>query len=186
MTNKTQPRCCWIHSTVKIWKLRSRNLVLNITMRIESNAYFTHQNAFTVPDSNIWRINITMKKDLALPLKLCLKYFSNLTRVHHAKCQGEWSTTRNQSCQEKYQYLRYAGDTTLMEESEELKSLLMKVKEEGSEQAGLKLYIQKTKIMASGPITSLQIDGETVETVRDFFSLSSKITAYGDCRHESK
>ena len=70
--------------------------------------------------------------------------------------------------------LRYVDDTTLMEESEELKSLLMKVKEEGSEQAGLKLYIQKTKIMASGPITSWQIDGETMETVTDFIFWAPK------------
>ena len=83
-------------------------------------------------------------------------------------------------------YLRYTDDTTLMAESEgEIKSLLMKVKEE-SEKAGLKLNIQKTKIMASGPITSWQIDGETVETVSDFISLDSKITADGDCSHEIK
>ena len=82
--------------------------------------------------------------------------------------------------------LRYADDTTLMAESEEeLKSLLMKVKEE-SEKAGLKLNLQKTKIMASGPITSWQIDGETVETVLDFIFGGSKITADGDCSHEIK
>ena len=82
--------------------------------------------------------------------------------------------------------LRYADDTTLMAESEEeLKSLLMKVKDE-SEKVGLKFNIQKTKIMASGPITSWQIDGETMETVRDFIFLSSKITADGDCSHEIK
>ena len=82
--------------------------------------------------------------------------------------------------------LRYADDTTLMAESEEeLKSLLMKVKED-SERVGLKLNIQKTKIMASGPITSWQIDGETVETVADLIFLGSKITAYGDCSHEIK
>ena len=83
--------------------------------------------------------------------------------------------------------LIYAGDTTLMAESEEeLKSLLMKVKEE-SQKVGLKLNIQKTKIMASGPITSWQIDGETVETVTDFFGgWGSKITAHGDCSHEIK
>ena len=82
--------------------------------------------------------------------------------------------------------LRYADDTTLMAESEEeLKSPLMKVKED-SEKVGLKLSIQKTKIMASGPITSWQIDGETVETVRDFISLGSEITADGDCSHEIK
>ena len=82
--------------------------------------------------------------------------------------------------------LRYADDTTLMAESEEeLKSLLMKVKEE-SDKVGLKLNIQKTKIMASGPIISWQIDGETVETVRGFLFLGSKITAGGDCSHEIK
>ena len=81
--------------------------------------------------------------------------------------------------------LRYADETTLMEESEELKSLLMKVKEE-SENVGLKLNIQKTKIMASGPIMSWQIDGETVETVRDLIFPGSKITPGGDCSHEIK
>ena len=79
--------------------------------------------------------------------------------------------------------LRYADDTTLMAENEEVKSLLMKVKEE-SEKVGLKLNIQKTKIMASGPITSWQIDGETGETVADFIFGGSKITADGDCSHE--
>ena len=82
--------------------------------------------------------------------------------------------------------LRYADDTILIAESEEeLKSFLMKVKEK-SEKAGLKLNIQKTKIMASGPITSWQIDGETMETVTDFIFLGSKITADGDCSHEIK
>ena len=82
--------------------------------------------------------------------------------------------------------LRYVDDTTLMaERKEELKSLLMKVKEE-SEKVGLKLNVQKTKIMASGPITSWQIDGETVEIVRDFNFGGSKITADGDCSHEIK
>ena len=81
--------------------------------------------------------------------------------------------------------LRYAGDTTLKAESEELKSLLMKVKEE-SEKVGLKLNIQKTKIIAAGTITSWQIDGETVETVTDFIFLVSKTTADDDCSHEIK
>ena len=81
--------------------------------------------------------------------------------------------------------LRHSDDITLMAESKELKSLLMKVKEE-SEKVGLKLNIQKTKIMPSGPITSWQIDGETMETVRDFIFLGFKITADGDCRHEIK
>ena len=78
--------------------------------------------------------------------------------------------------------LRYTDDTTLAESEEELTSLLLKVKEE-SEKVGLKLNIQKTKIMASGPTTSWQIDGETVETVADFIFLGSKITADGDCSH---
>ena len=82
-------------------------------------------------------------------------------------------------------HLRYADDTTLMAESEELKSLLMKVKEE-SGNVGLKLNIQKTKIMASAPITSWQIDGETVETVSDLIFGGSKITADGNCSHEMK
>ena len=83
-----------------------------------------------------------------------------------------------------FNYLRYADDTTLMAESEEeLKSLLMKVKEE-SEKVDLTLNIQKTKTMTSGPITSWEIDGETVETVSDFIFLGSKITADGDCSHE--
>ena len=81
--------------------------------------------------------------------------------------------------------LRHADDTTLMAESEELKSLLMKVKEE-SEKVGLKLNIQKTKIMASSPITSWQIDGKKMETVADFIFLGSKITPDGDCSHEIK
>ena len=81
--------------------------------------------------------------------------------------------------------LRYADDTTLMAESEELKSLLMKAKEE-NEKVGLKLNIQKTKIMASGPITSWQIDGKTMETVADFIFLGLKITADGDCSHKIK
>ena len=82
-------------------------------------------------------------------------------------------------------HLRYADDTTLMAESEELKSLLMKMKEE-SEKVGLKLNIQKMKIMASGPIPSWEIDGETVETVRNFIFGGSKIAADGDCSHEIK
>ena len=91
----------------------------------------------------------------------------------------------NQDCWEKYQ-IRYADDTTLKAESKKkLKSLFLKVKEE-SEKVGLKLNIQKTKIMASSPVTSWQIDGETMETVTDFIFLGSKITADGDCSHEIK
>ena len=102
------------------------------------------------------------------------------------KSQAGSSTDWNQDCQEKYQQPQICNDTTLMVVSkEELKSLLMKVKEE-SEKAGLKLNIQKTKIMASGPITSWESDGETVETVRVFIFGGSKITADGDCSHEFK
>ena len=99
---------------------------------------------------------------------------------------GWMNTSWNQDRWEKYQYLKYADETSLMVESkEELKSLLMKVKEE-SEKVGLKLNIQKTKVMASGPITSWQIDGEIVETVANFIFLGSKITANRDCSQEIK
>ena len=108
-----------------------------------------------------------------------------ICRVHHEKCWAGRSTSWNQDCWENINNLRYADDTTFMAESkEELKSLLMKVKD--SEKVGFKLNIQKTKIMASGPITSWQIDWETVETVADFILGGSKITADGDCSHEIK
>ena len=94
-------------------------------------------------------------------------------------------TTRRALFTIEFKYTYISDDTTLMAESEELKSLLMKVKEE-SEKVGLKLNIQKTKIMASGPITSWPTDGETVETMADFIFLCSKITADGDCSHEIK
>ena len=94
--------------------------------------------------------------------------YLTLCKVHDVKCQVGWSTSWIKIARRNINNLRYADDTTLIAESEEeLKSLLMKVKEE-SEKSGLKLNIQKTKIMASGPITSWQIDGETVETVADF------------------
>ena len=107
-----------------------------------------------------------------------------MCRVHHAGLDE--AQTGIKISGRSINNLRYADNTTLMAESEqELKSLLMKVKEE-SEKAGLKLNIQKTKIMASGPITSWQIDGETMETGTDFIFLGSKITADGDCNHEIK
>ena len=109
-----------------------------------------------------------------------------MCRVHYVKCQTGWITSWNQDCWEKYQQPQFADDTTVMAESKkELKSLLMKVKTE-SEKSDLKLNIQKTKIIASGPITSWQIDGETMEIVTDFIFLGSKITADGDCSHEIK
>ena len=101
------------------------------------------------------------------------------------RCRAGRSTSWNQDCQRNINNLRYADDTTLMAESKELKSLLKKVKME-SEKVGLKLNIQKTKIMASRPITSWQIDRETMETVRNFIFLGSKITADGDSNHEIK
>ena len=110
---------------------------------------------------------------------LYAKYIMQNARLDEAQAgiMIAWRNTNN---------LRYADDTILMTESEEeLKSLMMKVKEV-SEEVGLKLNVQKTKIMASSPITSWQIDGETMETVRDFTSFSSKITADGECSHEIK
>ena len=110
---------------------------------------------------------------------LCAEYITRNARLDEAQA-GIKIAGRN------INNLRYVDDTTLMAESkEELKSLLMKVKED-SEKLDLKLNIQKTKIMASGPITSWQIDGETVETVEDFILGGSKITADGDCSHEIK
>ena len=100
------------------------------------------------------------------------------------KCWAGWAQAGIKFARRNINNLRYAEDTTLMAESEELKSLLMKVKE--SEKVGLKLNIQKTKIKVSGPITSWQIDGETMETVRDFIFLGSKITVNSDCSHEIK
>ena len=111
-----------------------------------------------------------------------LKNFPQFIVIHTVKGFG----TVNKAQIDVFLELRYADDTTLMAESEEeLKSLLLKVKEE-SEKVGLKLNVQKTKIMASGPITSWEIDGETVETVSDFICLVSKITEDSDCSHEIK
>ena len=109
-------------------------------------------------------------------------YLFNLYAEHIIDCAGlDEAQAGNKISRRNSNSLRYADDTTLLAESEkELKSLLMKVKEE-SEKAGLKLNIQKAKSMASSPITSWQIDGETMETVTDFIFLSSKITADGDC-----
>ena len=106
--------------------------------------------------------------------------------VDLAKCQAGETQAGIKFAGRNINNLSYADDTTLVaERKEELKGLLMRVKEE-SEKAGLKLNIQKIKIMVSGPITSWQIDGETVETVADFICLGSKITADGDCSHEIK
>ena len=110
----------------------------------------------------------------------------NICRVHHAKCQLDEAQFGIKIARRNINNLRNADGTTLMAESEEeLKSLLLKVKEE-SEKADLKLNIQKTKIMTSGPITSRQIDGETMQTVRGLIFLGSKITADGDCSNEIK
>ena len=109
-----------------------------------------------------------------------------ICRVHHRNARMDEPQAGIKVTWRNINNLRYAGDTTFMAESkEELKSLLMKVKEE-SEKVSLKLSIQKTKIMASSPITSWQIDGETIETVRDFILRGSKITVDSDCSHEIK
>ena len=109
-----------------------------------------------------------------------------LCRAHHEKCWLKEAQAGIKIAGRNINNLRYADDTTLMAESkEELKSFLMKVKEE-NERVGLKLNIQKTKILTSGPITSWQIDGETVETVTDFLFLGSQITADVDCSHKIK
>ena len=109
---------------------------------------------------------------------------SLICRVHHEKCGLDEAQAGIKIARRNINNVRNTDDTTLMAESEEeLKSLLMKVKGQ-SEKVGLKLNIQKTKIMATGPITSWQIDGKTTETVRDFIFLGSKITADGDCSHE--
>ena len=116
-----------------------------------------------------------------LMLKLKLQYFSQLMRRADS---FEKTLMLGKTEGRNINNLRYADDATLMEESkEELKCLFMRMQEW---KAGLKLDIQKTKIMASGPITYWQIDGETMETVTDFISLGSRITAYGDCSHEIK
>ena len=112
--------------------------------------------------------------------------FNSICRVHHANAGLDEAQAGIKFAGRNINNLRYADDSTLMTESEkELKSLLMKVKEK-SEKVGLKLNIQETKIMASGPITSWETDGETVETVSDFILGGSKITADGDCSHEIK
>ena len=117
-------------------------------------------------------------------LSPCL--FNLRCRVHHRNAGLDEAQAGIKIARRNINNLRYPDDTTLTAEStEELKSLLMKVKEE-SGKVGLKLKIQKTKIMASGPITSWEIDGETMETVRDFILGGSKITADGDCIHEIK
>ena len=119
-------------------------------------------------------------------LYIVILHISFICRVHHENTGLDETQAGIKIAGTNINNLRYADDTTLMAESEEeLQSFLMKVKEE-SEEVGLKLTIQKTKIMASGPITSWQINGETVEIVTDFIFLGSRITADGDCSHESK
>ena len=155
-------------------------------MRIPDHLTFLLRNLYTGQEATVRTGHGTMDwfqtgKGVFSPclFNLNAKYIIQNARPH--KTQAEINIAGK-----NINNLRYADDTTLMAESEEvLKSLLMKVKEE-SEKAGLKLNIQKTKIMATGPITSWQIDGETMETVRDFIFLGSKITADGDCSHEIK
>ena len=118
-------------------------------------------------------------------IKVVYRHPAYLTYMHHEKHCLDEAQAGNKIARRNINNLKYADDTTLMAESEELKNLLMKVKEE-SEKVGLKLNIQKTKIMASGPITSWEIDEETVGTVAGFILGASKITADGDCSQEIK
>ena len=144
--------------------------------RSESNSWNWTWNNRLVPNRKRSTSRLYI---VTLIFNLCTEYIMKNAGLEEAQA-GIKITGRNIS------NLRYADDTTLMAESEEeLKSLLMKVKEE-SEKVGLKLNIQKTKIMVSGPITSWQIDGETVETVSYFIFLGSKITSDGDCHNEIK
>ena len=142
-----------------------------VSLRTELNCYLIKEHPCNFPDGPV-------VKTLCFQGRGVGSVPGQGTKIPHAiRCRLARRNINN---------LRYADDTTLMAESEEeLKSLLRKVKEE-SEKVGLKLNIQKTKIMASGPITSWQIDGETVETVSDFIFGGSKITADGDCSHEIK
>ena len=127
-------------------------------------------------NKNLYTFNIQYLLNFLIPKSLLFVFITGI----------QLFANRYQYTRRNINNLRYADDTTLMAESEEeLKSLLMTVKEESGKVA-LKLNIQKTKIMASGPITSWEIDGETVETVSDFLFLGSKITADGDCSHEIK
>ena len=143
--------------------------------RKQEDTYFMYYQAVS------WALLLSLRNDLSCFTALCLLAHSlEVPRVLTSQNGLVKDARRN------INNLRYADDTTLMAESEEeLKSLLMKVKEE-SEKVGLKLSIQKTKIMASGLITSWQINGEIAETVADFIFLGSKISADGDCSHEIK
>ena len=173
----------WFMSHNKLWKiLKEMGIPDHLTCLLRNLYAGQEATVRTGHETTGWfQIGKGVRQGCII-LSSCL--FNLICRVHHEKCWAGWSTSWNQDCQENFNDLRYADDTTLMAESEEeLKSLLMKVKEE-SEKVSLKLNIQKSKIMASGPITSWQIDRETVETMTDFIFWGSKITAHGDCSHE--
>ena len=165
------------------WKVLQEMRIPDHLICLLRNLYAGQEAAVRTGHGTIDRLQIKKGVHQVCILSSCLfnlyaEYIMRNTRLDEAQA-GIKIAGRN------INNLRYADDTTLMAEREELKSLLLKVKEE-SENVCLKLNIQKTKIMASGPITSRQIDGETMKTVRDFIFLSSKITADGDCSHETK
>ena len=166
----------------KLWKNLKQMRIPDHLPCLLRNLYAS-QEAQLEPDMEQWTgLKFRMEYDKAV---YCFPAYLTC-RVYHVKCWAGWSISWNQDCQEKYQKPQicrwyYPYD---WKQSGTKNSLLIEVKE--IEKAGLKLSIQKTKIMASGPITSWQIDGETVETVTDFILWGSKITADGDCSHEIK
>ena len=180
LSTTAKPWIVWITTN---WKILQEMGILDHFTCLLRNLYAGQEATFRIGHGTTDWFQIGKGEDQSCILSpclfnLCVEYIMQNAGLDEAQA-GIKSAGRN------INKLRYADDTTLMAESEEeLKSLLMKVKEE-SGKVGLKLNIQKTQIMASGLITSWQIDGETVETVREFF-LGSKITADGDCSHELK
>ena len=176
-----KPLTVWITTNWKILKKMGISDHLTCLLR---NLYAGQEETLRTGQGTTYCLEIGKGVCQGCILSLCL---FNLYAEYIMRNAGlEEAQARIKIARRNINNLRYADDITLMAESEEeLKSLLMKVKEE-SEKVGLKLNIQKTKIMVSGPITSWQVDEETVETVRDFILRGSKITAHGDCTHEIK
>ena len=166
---------------IKLWKIHQERNIKPPDLPLEKSVCRSRRNRTGHGTTDWFHIGKGVHKECKLSLclfNLYAEYIMLNARQDEAQ-PGIKIARRN------INNLRYADGMTLMVESEELKSLLMSVKEE-SERVGLKLNIQKTKIMASSPITSWQIDGETMETVTDFIFLGSKITTDGDCSHEIK
>ena len=167
----------------KLWKMLQEIVLPDHLTCLLRNLYAGQETTVRTGNETMDWFQIGKGEHQGCILSPCL---FNLCRLHHAKCRAGEAQAEIKIAGRNINNFRYADDTTVMAESEEeLKSLLMKVKED-SEKVDLKLNIQKTKIMASGPITSWQIDGETMETVTDFIFLDSKITAHCDCSYEIK